>query len=302
MLPANFNQLYYFWTVGKRGSISAAAKSLLLNQSTLSLQMKQLEKALGIVLLSRGRRGVGLTGAGRQAFEYCDRMFNHAEELLALLKGGQPASTQVFRLGVSQTVSWRAAIAAIDRIQSAGQGVSVRIQSRSSEELQDRLERRMLDCVVSDLDLSVRMGREFWSRRVSSTPLFFVATPGLKKKMRAFPAGLAHIPLVLRSATNPIRKDVEDFLRRSGITPNVQAEVESPELIRLLAVQGGGAALMDPSALEAEIRQGRLVKLHKRPIGIQENIWFICRRGEREAAALQFAVDALMAKGLGTSV
>src|SRR3989338_7382848 len=105
MVPANFNKLYYFWVIAKMGSISSAAKRLLLNQSTVSLQLKQLEAALGKRLLSRSRHGTSLTDPGKLAFEYCERIFVQAEELLAALRSDRSASTSVFRLGVSQTFS-----------------------------------------------------------------------------------------------------------------------------------------------------------------------------------------------------
>lgn len=296
MVPANFNQLYYFWVIAKAGSISQAAKRLLLNQSTLSVQMKQLEAGFGKRLLSRSRRGVALTSEGRLAFEYCERIFIHAEELVALLKGERPAAATVFRLGVSQTISWKKAVAVIHRLKSSGENISVRISTRSSEELQERLERHMLDMVVSDIDVSVRMGKDYKSRLAASTQLYFVASPEIKQKMRAFPSGLARIPLLLRTSSNPVRKEVEHFLHRKGITPNVQAEVENPDLLRILAVQGDGAGLMDVAAVDMDLKQGRLVKLHRDPIGIRENVWFTCGRQEKAQPAVQRAIDALMGK------
>lgn len=293
MVPANFNQLYYFWIIAKSGSISAAAKRLLLNQSTLSLQMKQLEASFGKRLFSRGRYGVVPTGAGRLAFEYCERIYSHAEELLALLQGDESVAAPAFRLGVSQTVSWRRTVEIMHGIRSAGK-FSLKVSTRSSEELQSRLERQMLDMVVSDLDLSVRLSREFRGRLVSSAQLYFVGAPGLKRKMGAFPSGLRRIPLLLRSPNNPVRKETDYFLHKKGVVPDVRAEVESPDIIRTMALQGEGAGLMDPVSGEADIQRGRLVKLHKRPIGIRENVWFICRRQNNDSHPLRKVLDILM--------
>lgn len=294
MIPANFNQLYYFWIIAKTGSITAAAKRLLLNQSTLSLQMKQLEAAFGKRLLTRSRHGVGLTEEGKQALDYCERIYSHAEELVALLKGDRPAAGPVFRLGVSQTVSWKKAAEVIHLVKSAERGISVRISTRSSEELQAGLERHMLDLVMSDVDLASRLGKDYKSRLASSTELFFVAAPELKGRMKAFPSGLARIPLLLRSPSNPVRKAAEHFLHRRGITPDVQAEVENPDLIRILAVQGEGAALMDPAAVDSDLKQERLVRLHRSPIGVKEYIWFSCGRRETAQPAVKRVLGALM--------
>ncbi len=122
MLPANFNQLYYFWTVARTGSISEAARRLLLNQSTVSLQMKQLESALGTRLMTRGRPGTALTERGRLAFEYCDRIFGHSEEMLSLLRGGAAAFSPQFRLGVSQSVPRSRVLELADRLWPGAEG------------------------------------------------------------------------------------------------------------------------------------------------------------------------------------
>ena len=294
MLPSNFNQLYYFWIIAKAGSISGAAKRLLLNQSTLSLQMKQLESSFGKRLLTRSRRGIGLTAEGRLAFDYCDRIFFHAEELIALLKNDRPAAAPVFRLGVSQTVSWKRAVEAIHRVKASSPGISVRVSTRSSEELQESLERHMLDLVLSDIDLSVRLGKDYQSRLAASTPLFFVATPELKARMRSFPSGLSLLPLLLRSPSNPVRKAAEEFLQRNGVTADIQAEAENPDLLRILAVQGDGAGLLDAASVEMDLRQGRLVKLHRAPVGIREDVWFTCARQENAQPAVRKSVAALM--------
>jgi LysR family transcriptional activator of nhaA len=294
MVPVNFNQLYYFWVVAKTGSISAAAKRLLLDQSTVSLQMKQLESSLGKRLLSRSRHGTSLTDAGKVVFEHCESMFMRAEALMASLRSDLPSSAPVFRLGVSQTVSRDKILGVTRYIKKLDPSISVTILSRSSEELETRLERRQLDLVVSDMDLSVRLGKEFRSRLTSNTRLFFVASPELRTKMGAFPSGLFRIPLLLRAPENPVRKEVDYFLHRRGIIPNVRAEVENPDLIRIMATQGEGAAITDLMSVRQELRQRRLVRLHPRPIGIRECVWFISRRSRIFQPALQNAVDLLM--------
>src|SRR2546430_2260927 len=49
-----------------RGSITRAAEALGLTQPTLTARVRSLEAELGVTLLTRGRRGVALTPAGRR--------------------------------------------------------------------------------------------------------------------------------------------------------------------------------------------------------------------------------------------
>lgn len=56
--------LEYFLTVAQEGSVSAAAQVLGLTQPTLSRQLIDLEKELGVTLFKRGHYGITLTPQG----------------------------------------------------------------------------------------------------------------------------------------------------------------------------------------------------------------------------------------------
>lgn len=61
-------QLRYFIEVAQTGSISTAAKNLYLSQPSLSQQIINLEKELGISLLIRHSRSVSLSDAGSSSW------------------------------------------------------------------------------------------------------------------------------------------------------------------------------------------------------------------------------------------
>src|SRR5688572_23537048 len=154
MLPVNFNHLYYFWAVAKEGSISAASKRLLLTQSTLSLQVKQLERSLQRTLLHRGRHGVSLTPEGKLAFEHCERMFASADGFQAMVRAGKPLPPPPLRLGVAGAVSHEIILRVLAFVQRAAPEQPVRVASGGVEEARGRLLRRLTDLVVSDIDFS----------------------------------------------------------------------------------------------------------------------------------------------------
>ena len=56
--------LHYFLTVAQEGNITRAAYLLHITQPTLSRQLMDLEKELGVLLFQRGKRQVTLTDAG----------------------------------------------------------------------------------------------------------------------------------------------------------------------------------------------------------------------------------------------
>ena len=67
----DIRQMKYFKTIVEEGTISKAAKVLHMAQPPLSMQLKQLEEELGVILLKRGNKQIELTDAGTQFYKRC---------------------------------------------------------------------------------------------------------------------------------------------------------------------------------------------------------------------------------------
>jgi DNA-binding transcriptional LysR family regulator len=66
-------QLEAFVEVVRRGSVTAAARSLYVTQPALTARLNALERTVGSPLLVRRRGGVRLTEAGRAFLPYAER-------------------------------------------------------------------------------------------------------------------------------------------------------------------------------------------------------------------------------------
>ncbi len=88
-------RLLLFRTVARAGSLSAAARELLMTQPAVSQQLRLLEREIRLPLLLRGPRGVQLTEAGQRLLVQADGVASHlhlaTEELagLADLRAGR---------------------------------------------------------------------------------------------------------------------------------------------------------------------------------------------------------------------
>ena len=98
-------QLEYLLAVANFGSFSAAAEKCFVTQPSLSMQVKNLEEELGLVLLDRTRKPVVPTNAGeavlRQARETV-KSFDAIREIVANLKNDISGS---LRLGIIPTIA-----------------------------------------------------------------------------------------------------------------------------------------------------------------------------------------------------
>lgn len=98
-------QLEYLLAVVNFGSFSLAAERCFITQPSLSMQIKNLEEELGVMLLDRSKKPVMLTQAGMVVAERARetvRMFNSVYEDVSVLKG---TIAGVLRLGVIPTIA-----------------------------------------------------------------------------------------------------------------------------------------------------------------------------------------------------
>jgi LysR family transcriptional activator of nhaA len=94
----NYHHLYYFHTAARTGSLAAASKELHLSTATLSIQIRELERALGVKLFEKKGRGLALTASGEVVEQYATDIFNLGEEMVEFVRGnpiGRPLELRV---------------------------------------------------------------------------------------------------------------------------------------------------------------------------------------------------------------
>jgi DNA-binding transcriptional LysR family regulator len=89
--PFDWTQLRAFLVTAEEGSLSAAARKLMLTQPTLSRQVAALEADLGLMLFERIGRTLDLTQAGLELLEHA-RAMGEAADRVALTATGQSQS------------------------------------------------------------------------------------------------------------------------------------------------------------------------------------------------------------------
>ncbi len=78
------DDMYLFRKVVECGGISAASRQMGIAKSTLARRVAELETRLGMPLYHRDSRRFGLTNFGAECYQYCVRLANEADKVLAL--------------------------------------------------------------------------------------------------------------------------------------------------------------------------------------------------------------------------
>ena len=136
-----------FLAAADHGGISAAAAELGYAQSSVSDQIKSLERELGVSLLVRSSSGARLTEAGTRLVPYARQMIDLDEQLRRDVTGRRP----VLRIGVLDTLAsqWLPDVVAALQQGAAGPGTcaDVTLAVASRRQLNEDMDRGLLDVV-----------------------------------------------------------------------------------------------------------------------------------------------------------
>ena len=104
-LPFTLRQLQYVVAVAETGGFRRAAERCHVSQPSLSVQVAEVERALGVTLFERRSRRVLLTAAGESLVERARRVLVEADELCRAARGLEDPLAGTLRIGVIPTIA-----------------------------------------------------------------------------------------------------------------------------------------------------------------------------------------------------
>jgi LysR family transcriptional regulator, cyn operon transcriptional activator len=235
--------LRYFLAVADESHFRRAAERLHVTQPTLSVQVQELEKELGVALFDRIGRRVRLTQAG-QVFR------GYAEWALGVLEDGKTALAEIdglvrgsLAVGVVQTVNAYLIPPVIARFSTDYPNVRLRVEELAAVEIENGLLDGSLDVGVSFLPPA---HKEIEAERLFEEELVLAVPPShrLAGRVRVRVAELAGEPLCLLGRGFCTRRIIEDCFDRAGTPPTVVVEMNSVEGVMAVVEAGGPATIL----------------------------------------------------------
>ena len=259
MSRLNLHHLRLFRAVARDGTLTGAARALNLSQSALSTQIRALEDSLGHPLFERRGRGLVLTEAGRIALDHAEQIFRTADHLSAILREtGLPR--RALRVGALATLSRNFQMQFL-RPLIGRPDVEVVLRSGSQAELLRGLEALALDVVLTNLAPARDAASPWLVHRLDEQSVGLIGTPGrLGPAPRPLTALLADEPLILPAPDTALRAAFDALAARLGVTPTIAAEADDMAMLRLLAREDAGLAVIPPIVVRDELTAGLLVE------------------------------------------
>ncbi len=264
MARLNYNHLRYFWAVAHDGNLTRTAEKLHVSQSALSLQIKKLEERLGHQLFERRGKQLVLTEAGAIALDHADVIFAAGEELLDTLLEREVDRETVLRVGALSTLSRNFQVEFLRPLFDVAHA-RVTVRSGSLGELTAMLQAQKLDVVLTNHAPARDADSPWLIHPIAEQNVSLVGYPERARDNRSVKALLENEYLVVPSRESSIRLGFDALVDQLSITPKIFAEVDDMALLRVLARENIGLAVVPPIVVKDELASGRLVELQSLP-------------------------------------
>lgn len=257
--------LRYFLAVADEGSVTRAAERLHISQPPLSLQIKELERLVGVPLFERSAQGMRLTPAG-QAFR------TEAEHTLHAAQGARQAAlraaqghTGTLRVGYTTSAVFHPAVTgALQAFRRAWPEVQVHLEESNTTRLSEALRAGTLDAAFLRPDGAEPAELRLHRFKDEAMKVVLPASHRLAAQRRIALRHLAEDPFVLfpRSVGPGLHDAVVHACRAAGFEP-----LRGPETLQLSSVINLVAAGMGVSLVPDSLTQIQLPGV--RYLGIQ---------------------------------
>jgi LysR family transcriptional regulator, low CO2-responsive transcriptional regulator len=290
-----FHQLKVFEVTARRGSFTRAAEELFLTQPTVSIQMKQLTKAVGLPLFEQVGKRLYLTQAGRELLDTCQDIFERLSQFEMTISDLQGLKRGQLRLSVITTAKY-----VIPRLlgpfceQYPGIDVSLIVTNHESilERLRDNLDDLYIPSQSPDnIDVNCHS---------------FLDNPLVVLASRNHPlAREKYIPIerlngesfIMRESGSGTRQAVEKLLQEHDISIKVRLELGSNEAIKQAVAGGLGISVLSRHCLALEGEGGQLVILNVEGFPIERHWHIVYPKGKQLSVVARTFFDYLQTDG-----
>jgi len=292
---ATLHQLKVFEAVARHNSFTRAAEELFLTQPTVSMQVKQLAKAVGLPLFEQVGKRLYLTDAGKELYTTCREIFERLSQFeiaIADMKGLKQGS---LRLAVVTTAKY-----VIPRLLGPFcqryPGIDVSLTVTNHENMIESLVNNRHDLYIltqppEDLDVSIHPFLE--------NPLVVIAwrEHPLANEKNIPIQKLADETFIMREPGSGTRKAVQKMFDEHNLQLKVKLDLGSNEAIKQAIAGGLGISVLSIHTLALEGLTSQLTILDVENFPIQRYWYVIYPSGKQLSIIAQTFFDYLLNEG-----
>ncbi|MDY7577079.1 LysR family transcriptional regulator [Herbaspirillum sp. RTI4] len=252
-------QLDTFLEVARQLSISLAAEKMHVTQPAVSMQMRQLEGAIGLPLYEQRGRKIQLTDAGQDFQQYAIgavAQLKQLEDAMAERRGLKKGRVE---LAIVSTAKYFVPMLLV-LFRKKFPDIEVVLQIHNRESIMNLLTRNEIDLVImghtpDTIDCAATV--------FATNPMGIISAPGhpLSRRRRAPFSILHQQDFVVREMGSGTRQLMERLFAEHAIDPRIVMEMPSNETIKQTVMAGMGLSFLSLRTIRHELASGHLVLL-----------------------------------------
>lgn len=271
----NYHHLYYFHTAARSGSLAAASKELHLSTATLSIQIRELERALGVKLFEKKGRGLALTASGKVVEQYATDIFNLGEEMVEFVRGNPIGRPVELRVGLRDDMAKLVAYKLLKPAMGSPGETRVVCHEGEMNYLIADLSVHKLDVVLTDRPLDPSLGVKAYSHLLWESEVHIVGNKELVRTLKGeFPYSLQQAPFLMPTSDTVLRRHLDKWFMDRGITLSIRGEFADSAMLEV-AGRAGDGFLAVPGVVVRDLRDSFGMVSIGRLAGIQEAFYAI---------------------------
>ncbi|MDR3535998.1 MAG: LysR family transcriptional regulator [Acetobacteraceae bacterium] len=280
-----------FLAAARLGSFTRAAQEMHVSQPALTMQIRQLEEALGMRLFDRGHRQVMLTQPGRDLLAPLQKVLADLEAVMNVshdLKGLRRGSVAVAAL---PSVAVGPLPTAIRRFTTENPNISLTIHDAVAERIVALVKAEEVDFAIGcrlgpdrDIEVSDFLIDRMCAYMPEGHPLA-QCNPLLLRDVVAF-------PLVLTTRGTSVRQMVERVVEREGLDISLACDASYLSSAVSMVHAGLGISILPESAVNASSCEGVVVRPIHTP-GLTRKIGILRKAGRSLSPAAERFIAVL---------
>lgn len=261
-MTANLEYYKVFYFVVKCGSITLAADTLALSQPAVSQSIKQLERALGVVLFHRTPKGIVPTAEGQLLFSYVEKGYEQFEagerQLFSLLN----LERGEIRIGASDMTLQFFLLPHLEKFHEKYPNIRFLVTNGPTPATMQLLHEGKIDFGVISGPWDAQEGvRQFAVRQIED---IFVTGPRyeyLCDRLQPLKV-LEELPLIMLEKNSSTRRNVQRYLDCAGISAEPEFELATSDMIVRFALRSLGVGCVVRDFAKQDLERGTLKEIH----------------------------------------
>jgi DNA-binding transcriptional LysR family regulator len=249
----------FFWTA-QLGSLSKAAGHLHMAQPTISLRLRDLEKALDVTLFQKKGRGLSLTAEGIALFPRAGALLEEADRIR--LQTDPAAVSGSIRVGFAEGFAVTCLPKLLEIVRQDFPLLKPEYVVSISYELERELNDHRMDLAVL-VNPTGRHGMRLLPLGVQDTAWVASVAWGLGPVVH--PVDLYRLPIVSNPPRSAMFRQIKDWFATAGLEPQRLDVCSSVAVIGHLVLSGAALGVLPAKMMEAEALAGRVHVLRSIP-------------------------------------